>query len=102
MFSPSRPRASGLFQGGTEMVQRQRVFIADVNVAVPGTHRVSAYDHAFKHKVGVAFKDTPVLKAAGVAFVSIADKIPGVSRCLPAVFPLFPGREAAASAPTQA
>ncbi len=102
MFSPSRPQARASRDGLLQVLHRQRVLVAHVDVALRGADGVGADDHALQHRVGIAFHDRAVHERARVAFVAVADHVLGPARRLPAAPPLAPRGEAAAAAAAQA
>ncbi|MPM40239.1 hypothetical protein SDC9_86879 [bioreactor metagenome] len=94
-------KKSGLFSlryGLLQALDRERVFGAAVDIALVGSDRVGADDHALEYRVGVALKQRAVHERAGVALVGVADDIFLRARRLLAEAPLHACREPAAAA----
>ena len=80
IFPEVQQVASFYSQGNDQMLDRQGVFVADINNpgGCPGS--IGTYNHPFDHAVWVSFQETPVHIGAGVAFIGIADNIfPGLA-----------------------
>ena len=80
----------------------QRVFGADVDIALTGADRVGGDEHPFEDGVGVALDQGPVHEGSGVALVGVADEVALVARHFPAGQPLPPGRKSRPAAAAQA
>ena len=93
---------AGVGDGLLQMLHRQRVLVAHVDVALRGADGEGPDDHALQHRVRVAFHDRAVHERAGVALVAVADHVLGLAGRLPAAAPLAPRGEAAAAAAAQA
>ncbi len=61
-----------LLQRDTKTLDSQRVFSADVDIALVGADDEAADDHGLNDAVGISLKDAPVHKRAGVALVGVA------------------------------
>jgi hypothetical protein len=92
---------SRLRNGEVERLHRQRIFRAAVNVAVTCANRVRADDHAFDHRMRIAFKHAAVHERARVAFIGITDHIFGAVLYLTGETPFASRREARAAASAQ-
>ena len=91
----------GLLDGDLEAVDGNRVFGADVDVALGRADGVAGDGHCLQHDVGVALEDRTVHERAGVAFVGVAADILLVGLIDRREAPLPPGREAGAAAAAQ-
>jgi len=93
---------SGLADGKGQVLDRQGVLVADVDVSLGGADRVTAEDHAFDHGVRGAFHERAVHERARVSLVAVGDDILGPARCVAGRTPLAPGEEPAAASAAQA
>ena len=86
-----------------EALDGQRVLGADVDVALVRADGVGADDHAFEHRVRVAFEHGAVHERAGVAFVArCRGRTCVVALARGRKLPFQAGREAGAAAAAQA
>ena len=92
----------GFFDGGLQPLHRQRIFGADVDIALGGAGGHTGDHHALQNGVGVALHDGAVHKRTGVTLVAVADHILHVGYVAPHALPFAPGGEAAAAAATEA
>ena len=72
-LAAQQPQLPGLPDGGFEPLDGQRVFAADVNVALVGADGIGGDGHALEHAVRVALEHAAVHERAGVALVGVAD-----------------------------
>ena len=96
-----QPKLLRLLDGDLQAVNRERIFGADVDVALRGADGVGGNGHAFQHAVRIAFQNAAVHEGAGIAFVRVADDELARPRHLGDQAPLDAGRIARAAAPTQ-
>jgi len=82
----------------------QRIFVADIDKTLVGTHCISANDHPLQHAVGIALHDRAVHVGAGVALVGVADDVAGAGcqHVAAAQLPLGSGGKTCPAAPAQA
>ena len=91
------PRLAGLLHRARDVAHRQRVFVADIDVALAGADRVGADDHPFEDQVGISLQEAAVHVGAGIALVRVADDILGLALGLAGLIPLPARRESAAA-----
>ncbi len=87
--------------GPAHRLHRERIFAADIDIAVRRAHGVRGDRHAFDQAERVAFHQHPVGESAAVALVGVADDIFGTIRRIEHRLPLDPGGKARAAAPAQ-
>ena len=93
---------AGLDDRGAYMAHCQRVFGADIQVALGGSDGVRGNGQAFQNAMRVGFEHGAVHEGAGIAFVAIADDVfDGIGLGAPKR-PFAPGRETRAAAAAQA
>ncbi len=97
-----QPVLPGFAESDGEIDHRQRVFVANIDLALVGTDRVGADDHAFEHRVRVALHDRAILEGTGVALVAVAQHEAPVTGRRLAGTPLASGVESGAAAPSLA
>ena len=73
-----------LGDGNIQVLYRDRVFGPAVDIAQAGARGVGCDDHAFQHRVRVAFQHAPVHERTRVALVGIARQIFGAVGHIPA------------------
>jgi hypothetical protein len=84
------------------VLDRERVFHADVDVAVLRADREGPDQHSLDHAVRVPLQHAAIHVGAGVSLVGVADDVLGMAGGLAAELPLAPGREARAAPTAQA
>ncbi len=94
-------RFSGLLQGEADMLDRQGVFVADVDIARGSAHSVGADDDAFENAVRVGLQQAAVHERAGIALVGIADDVLGLSVGSVGRLPLASGGKACPASAAQ-
>ena len=67
-----KPERLGLFDGNAEVLDRQGIFMPNVNVAILRADGISIDEHAFDHGMGVAFHERTVHERARVSLVAVA------------------------------
>ena len=67
----------GLADGDVHALDRQRVFVPDVDESLLGPDRFRPDDHPFENGVGIGLEDGPVHEGARVPFVAVADEVLG-------------------------
>ena len=65
---------AGLAQGDHEVLDRQRILVADVDDALGGAGGEGADEHPLDDAVRIAFEQAAVHVGAGVALVGVADE----------------------------
>ncbi len=96
------PHLPRLLERELQILDRQAVLVAHVDVAGVGADREGPDDHPLDDRVGIPFQDRPVHEGPGIAFIGVADHVLGLALGLPAGLPLASRRESAAAAPAQA
>ena len=92
---------ASLLNGELETVNGERIFRADVDVALVGSDGVTGDDHRFENGVGVAFESGAVHVRAGVALVCVTDHVLLALGLSCGKLPLHTGGEACAAAATE-
>src|ERR1035438_5485090 len=87
---------------GAHMAHRQRVFGADIQVALGGSDGVRRNGKAFQNAMRVGLEHGAVHECAGVAFVAVADDVFDGVRLRATERPFAGGRETRSAAPAQA
>ena len=91
-----------LGDGDVQVLYRDGIFRPAINVAQACTRGVGGDNHAFQHRVRVAFEHTPVHERARVALVRVTGQVFRAVWNVPAQLPLFSSREAGTATSAQA
>ena len=95
------PPVPGLLDRLPRVLDRQRVLLANIDVALIGAHRVAADQHSLQDRVRIAFEDTAVHIGAGIALIGVADHELLVAAGGAALLPLAAGGEPPAAPAAQ-
>ena len=93
-----KSEVAGLLDGDLETLNGERIFRADVDVALRSADREARDGHGFEDGVGIAFQSGAVHVSAGVALVGITDHVLLALGLLLGELPLHAGGEARAAA----
>ena len=97
-----QPELARLAQGDDQVLDGQRVLVADVDDALGGAGGEGADEHALDDAVRVALEDAAVHVGAGVALVGVADQeLAAAVGLVGQQLPLQAGGEAGAAAAAQ-
>ena len=99
---PSQPAARASAIAVAQTVVGERIFEADVDVALARADRIAREDHAFDQRVRIVLHQVAVDVSAGIAFVGVGDDVflRAAVDCATARH-LLPGRETRAAASAQ-